>query len=251
LSPTSKYTTLTHLELQSALAFYLGERIPLLPNKCNCKSKTHLDPFGNHSIICKTGGGPIRRHDSIKYVMHGMFTQAGVRCSVEDKHQFKKLHPSDNTRADLTARGFGNMGQDLLMDFCCYHPGSKSYLKKKNIAKTPGLIFPSMEKKKNKMYLAKANELNITFMPMASDVYGSMSITFLSVLSKVAEMINETRNIPLHQVAKHWIQRISFAIYKSHSDTFSDKRVFVNGANNRAQDHSAFRKCVIDDTTEF
>jgi hypothetical protein len=41
------------------------------------------------------------------------------------------------------------------------------------------------------MYLAKANSLNITFMPMASDVYGSMSVTFLSVLSKAAEMISE------------------------------------------------------------
>ena len=101
------------------------------------------------------------------------------------------------------------------------------------------------------MYLAKANQLNITFMPMASDVYGSMSVTFLSVLTKAAEMISEITGIPLHQVAKHWIQRISFAIYKSHCETFSDKRIFVNGAHNRAQDHSAFRKCVIDDTTEF
>jgi hypothetical protein len=161
------------------------------------------------------------------------------------------LHPSDNTRADLTARGFGNMGQDLSMDFCCGHPGAKNYSKKKNIARSPGLIFPGMEKRKNKMYLAKANLLNITFMPMASDVYGSMSVTFLSVLTKGAEMISEISGIPLHQVAKHWIQRISFAIYESHCETFSDKRVFVNGANNRAQDHSAFRKCVIDDATEI
>jgi hypothetical protein len=80
------------------------------------------------------------------------------------------------------------MGQDLLMDFCCGHPGAKSYSKKKNIARSPGLIFPGMEKRKNKMYLAKANLLNITFMPMASDVYGSMSVTFLSsVLTKAAE----------------------------------------------------------------
>jgi hypothetical protein len=57
-------------------------------------------------------------------------------------------------------------------------------------------------------------------------------------------MISEISGIPLHQVAKHWIQRISFAIYKSHCETFSDKLIFVNGA----QDHSAFRKCVIDDT---
>jgi hypothetical protein len=54
------------------------------------------------------------------------------------------------------------MGQDLLMDFCCGHPGAKSYSKKKNIARSPGLIFPGTEKKKNKMYLAKANLLNIT-----------------------------------------------------------------------------------------
>jgi hypothetical protein len=194
------------------------------------------------------GGGPTRRHDGIKFVMQGMLNRAGIRCSVEDKHSFKSLHPSDNTRADLTARGFGNVGQDLLMDFCCGHPGAKSYAKKKNIVRSPGLIFPGMEKRKNKMYLAKANSLNITFMPLASNVYGSMSVTFLSVLTKAAEMISQIASIPLHQVAKHWIQRISFAIYKSHCETFSDKRIFVNRANNRAQDHSAFRKCVIDET---
>jgi hypothetical protein len=182
LSPTSKYNTFTNLELQSALAFYIGETTPLLPGKCNCKSKDHIDPFGNHTIICKTGGGPTRRHDSIKFVMHGMLNKAGIRCSVEDKHQFRSLYPSDNTRADLTARGFGNMGQDLLMDFCCGHPGAKCYSKKKNIARSPGLIFPGMEKRKNKMYLAKAISLNITFMPM--------SVTFLSVISKAAEMIS-------------------------------------------------------------
>jgi hypothetical protein len=100
------------------------------------------------------------------------------------------------------------------------------------------------------MYLAKANSLNIAFMPMASDVYGSMSVTFLSVLTK-AEMISEISGTPVNLVAKHWIQRISFATYKFHCETFSDKRIIVNESLNRAQDHSAFRKCVIDDTTEF
>jgi hypothetical protein len=136
------------------------------------------------------------------------------------------------------------MGQDMLMDFCCGHPGAKSYAKKENIVRSPGLIFPGLEKRKNKMYLAKANSFNITFMPLASNVYGSMSVTFRSVFTKAAEMISEIASIPLHQVAKHWIQRISFAIYKSHCETFSDKRIFVNGANNRAQDHSALRKYV-------
>jgi hypothetical protein len=42
-----------------------------------------------------------------------------------------------------------------LMDFCCGHSGAKSYAKKKNIARSPGLIFPGIEKRKNKMYLEK------------------------------------------------------------------------------------------------
>jgi hypothetical protein len=54
-----------------------------------------------------------------------------------------------------------------------------------------------MEKRKNKMYLAKANLLNISFMPMASNVYGSMSVTFMSVLTKAAAMISEISGIPL------------------------------------------------------
>jgi hypothetical protein len=89
-----------------------------------------------------------------------MLNKAGIRCTVEDKHQFRSLHPSENARADLTARGSGNMGHDLLMDFCCDHHGAKCYSKKKNIVRSPGLIFPGMEKRKNKMYLTKANSLH-------------------------------------------------------------------------------------------
>jgi hypothetical protein len=73
LPPTNKYNTFTNMELQSALAFYTGERIPLLPSSCNCKSKDLTDTFGNDTIICKTeAGGPTRRHDGIKFVMQGM-----------------------------------------------------------------------------------------------------------------------------------------------------------------------------------
>jgi hypothetical protein len=61
LSLTSKYNTFTNLELQSALAFYICETIPLLPGKCNCKSKDHIDPFGNHTIIRRPKGA--RRED--------------------------------------------------------------------------------------------------------------------------------------------------------------------------------------------
>jgi hypothetical protein len=46
-------------------------------------------------------------------------------------------------------------------------------------------------------------------------------------------------------------ESVSILTKKSLSETFSEKRIFVNGANNRAQDHSAFRNCVIDDTTDF
>jgi hypothetical protein len=95
-------------------------------------------------------------------------------------------------------------------------------IQKEKYRSVPGLIFPGMEKRKNKMYLAKTNSLNITFMPMASDVYGSMSATFLSVLTKAAEMISEISGTPVNLVAKHWIQRISFATYKSHCEAFSD-----------------------------
>jgi hypothetical protein len=43
------------------------------------------------------------------------------------------------------------------------------------------------------------------------------------VLTKAAEMISEISGTPVNLVAKHWIQRISFATYKSHCETFSDK----------------------------
>jgi hypothetical protein len=88
-------------------------------------------------------------------------------------------------------------------------------------------------------------------MHMASDAYGSILVTFLSVLTKTAEMISDTSGTPVNLVAKHWIKRISFVTYKSHCETFSDERIIINGTLDRAQDYSAFRKCVIDDTSEL
>jgi hypothetical protein len=66
------------------------------------------------------------------------------------------------------------------MDFFCGHPGAKAT--RKNIVRSPGLIFPGMEKMKNKMHLAKANF--IIFMPWLLMINGFMSVTLLSVLTK-------------------------------------------------------------------
>jgi hypothetical protein len=87
-------------------------------------------------------------------------------------------------------------------------------------------------------------------MPMASDVNGSMSVTFLSILTKAAENKRDQwypppsggetldpKDILCHQQISLW-------------NIFWQANL-VNGGNNRAQDHSAFRKYVIDDTTEF
>jgi hypothetical protein len=70
------------------------------------------------------------------------------------------------------------------------HPGArKELLEKEKRRKVP---WPRVSWYGEEEEQAKANIfLNITCMPMASDVYGSMSVRFISVLAKAAEMISE------------------------------------------------------------
>jgi hypothetical protein len=179
--------------------------------------------------------------------MHGLLNKAGIRCSVEDKHQFRSLYPSDNTRADLTARGFGNMGQDLLMDFCCSHPGAKCYSKKKKHHSVPRSHISRYEEEEEQDVPGKGQLIKHYFYALLLCPWLLMFMALCR--SPSSPRLSEISGTPVNLVAKHWIQRFSFATYKFYCETFSDKRIIVNGSLNRAQDHSAFRKCVIDDTT--
>jgi hypothetical protein len=59
------------------------------------------------------------------------------------------------------------------------------------------------------------------------DPYFASLLCLFCVLTKAAEMISEISGTPVNLVAKHWIQRISFATYKSHCETFSDKIIII------------------------
>jgi hypothetical protein len=58
-----------------------------------------------------------------------------------------------------------------------------------------------MEKRKNKMYLASQGQLIKHYFYAYPDV-GSMSVTFLSILTKAAEMLSEISATPVNLVAK-------------------------------------------------
>jgi hypothetical protein len=70
------------------------------------------------------------------------------------------------------------------------------------------------------MYLAKANPLNITFMPMPSDVYGSVSVTFLSVLTKAAPLLSTNLTV------KHFLTNESLS-----TEPITELDIIVRSAN--------------------
>lgn len=239
--PTSKYTVINNTDMQVSLCWYLGEEIPFLPKNCNCKPPAgrafvEADSFGNHSLSCKKDGFPIKRHDAVRDTLHAMFTHAGIHTTAEDKKFFASVFPEDKTRADLYARGAGNGGKDLLMDFVCSHPGSQSFMRHCKTTVSAGAIFPFKNAAKNKKYKAKAEEnYDVTFMPMAFDVYGSWSEAFHRVFKKLALFVAEVHDIPVASVMSYWTARISHAIYMVHAQCFrykiSNLSAKVNGCN--------------------
>ena len=118
------------------------------------------------------------------------------------------------------------------MDFVCAHPGTLAYIRQCNTASAPGKIFDAKNKIKNDKYLAKSELINVTFMPMAFDVYGSWSVAFKDVFKKLAHYIADLRGSPVASVMSYWTARVSQAIYLVQAELFAVKTLALSNRLN-------------------
>ena len=56
---------------------------PLFNRDCRCWCGETIDSFGDHTITCKSGGGPIHRHDLMRDALFDMCNSAGISVSKE------------------------------------------------------------------------------------------------------------------------------------------------------------------------
>ena len=66
-------------QFSAVLRHWLG--IPLFNRDCRCRCGKTIDCFGDHAITCKSGGGPIHRHDLIRDALFDMCNSAGISVS--------------------------------------------------------------------------------------------------------------------------------------------------------------------------
>ena len=133
------------------------------------------------------------------------------------------------------------------MDFVCSHPGSQSFMRHCKTTVSAGAIFLFKNAAKNKKYKAKAeNHFNVTFMPMAFDVYGSWSDAFHRVFSKIALFIADVHDIPVASVLTYWTARVSHAIYMIQADCLRSKISSLSPSSNACHDPQLFPQIVFD-----
>jgi hypothetical protein len=224
---------------QAALCFYLGMDISHLSHWCNCKVGV-ADLRGDHSVRCCKGGGMNRLHDAVKMVFASVATSSGQKVIVEDNILFRERDGDCGRRSDVRVRCGGDQQKDLVLDFVATHPGQLTYRKHRNTANIPGQHLQIIERGKFNSYkeFIVENRNSVTFMPMAFDVYGSLSDNFINVCNKYFKIIAEIQGVNMSKLSHYWYGRISMAIYTSNANTFKDKRVQVHVERSRSTDYA-------------
>jgi hypothetical protein len=100
----------TNKQYQTALKLYLG--VPVYTSETQCSCGFTLDVRGVHSILCKTKGDIIIRHNAIRDVVHSYAKDAGLSPEKE-KAGILGDHGDKRRPADVYIPNFS-----LQKDFC-------------------------------------------------------------------------------------------------------------------------------------
>ena len=135
-------------EFRDSVSLRYGWNIPNTPAFCSCGSRNDV----NHTLICKSGGYVIFRHNKIRDTEAELLKEVCYDVRIEP--ELLPLEPlnfqtngnnTDRARLDISARGLWSTFEKTYFDVRVFHPNSPSYK-----SKTLSQLYTQCMKKKRK-----------------------------------------------------------------------------------------------------
>ena len=185
---------LTKTEFRDALSLRYGWPIPKLPSICVCTKKFDVA----HALTCKKGGFITQRHNEIRDMIAKLLSEVCKDVAKEpplneitgEHFSYKTANTSNESRLDISVRGFWATGQRAFFDVRIFDPLAQSY-SSQELSQT----YSKHEKEKKRSYNERVlNVENGTFTPLVFSAYGGMGRECSTFHKRLCEIIAEKRN---------------------------------------------------------
>ena len=202
-------------EFRDSLNLRYGWKIGDIPNFCVCGEKNSID----HTLICKTGGHVIFRHNRIRDVNASFLRQVCHNVVIEpellpiESANFQSVHgnQADRARLDISANGLWGPFQKTMFDVRIFHPYAKTYENHKLSD-----IYARHEKEKQRNYLQRVLQIEkASFTPLVYSTHGGMANEAKRFHKKVALMIADKTRESYSDVLNCMRTKLTFAMLRS------------------------------------
>ena len=208
--------SLNKQEFHDSIKLRYGWKIADIPNVCVCGEKNDID----HTLICKTGGHIIFRHNRIRdlnanflrQVCHNVITEPELIPLESDGFQTLQGNRADKARLDISAVGLWGPFQKTMFDVRIFHPHAKTYENLDIIAD----VYSRHEREKQRSYLQRVLQTEkASFTPLVYSTNGGMATEAKNFHKKVAHMIADKTKESYSDVINVMRTKLSFAMLKS------------------------------------
>jgi hypothetical protein len=221
---------LNDAEFRVAILQRLG--IPLFPISSDCPNcDKSLDPFGYHALTCKRSGEKVRRHNSIRDIIHNQARNSQLNPLIEKPHLIigSKERPADIFIPDAS-------NEDYWIDVAITDPRQPAYFKK-SLSNKNAAIDAYAQKKHEKYdhHVLKWNNDQINrkakFIPVIADSFGAWSKDSIDVFDLILKRAPE-RNEISYSIRKNFLySKLSISIQRNNARSILNKQQQIKNFN--------------------
>ncbi len=203
-------------DFRGSLCIRYGWRIKNMPLHCACGTQNDI----NHSLICKTGGYTIFRHNIVRDAIAEILREfcRDVRTEPELipiesdlNNTTSSMNKADKARLDVSCVGLWSPLERTFMDIRIFHPNAPSYQKR-----TLPALYKEHERIKKAAYNTRViQKEKSTFTPMVFSTFGGMSTECQRALQRAADKIAGKRKEKYADVMGHISTKIRMCLLRS------------------------------------
>jgi hypothetical protein len=196
-------------EFRTALRWLLG--LPVVPESFCCPCGALFDFFGDHAVMCGTGGDVSTRHNQLRDLIFKMLVRTCGKGRVE--LETKGIIPGSCKRpGDITVKGW-SCGRDLVLDVTCRHGLQSQIISQATLA--AGAACAAGDQAKHRSYDNQINPQHYDFLPLSCDTFGVWSPGAEEFFNKLAREYAHVTFSPAPEALSQLQQRLSMCIFKN------------------------------------
>ena len=214
---------LNDAEFRVAILQRLG--IPLFPTLSKCPNcDKDLDQFGYHALTCKRSGEKVRRHNSVRDIIHNQARNSQLNPLIEKPHLIvgSKERPADIFIPDAS-------NEDYWIDVAVTDPRQPAYFKNSLLNKNAAIdAYAQKKHEKYDHHVLKWNNDQINrkakFIPVIADSFGAWSQDSIDVFDLILKRAPE-RNELSYFIRKNFLySKLSISIQRNNARSILNKQ---------------------------